>query len=234
MKINEYKWSENKILLVSNPFMLIEELRRLPNALILTPNTLLKDVLKTAANSIFMKYFHEKYGSDMQLIINEKILTQIVNYVNEAAGEIILKYDIDFQKLFHQLISVRSDETINFNHLEFILKLMEKYTTKEITIFLVGFENNINKLITKNYRNINLIRVINDLPSAGLDWNILLMLVIKDDEDMIEIIDLEKLKVFLELKSKTILRMQDINDFMNNHVTFQTYLIQRSFKKINN
>lgn len=115
-----------------------------------------------------MKYLAENNPHAFDELVNMKTVKEIENLFNSKAEYEFLNYEHNVTKLSKNFFIIDQSQKINVQLLEMYFFLLEKYATSNMFIFLFGFDNAYNQFLQTLYKNITIIKVVQQIQNIGL------------------------------------------------------------------
>ncbi|WKX02399.1 hypothetical protein [Candidatus Mycoplasma mahonii] len=192
--------------------------------LIITPMTKVSDVFSFASNNAFSKH----YIDEIYIMIDELMDVDKINAFMMKNNELtdVLDIDINKNKLMKDIFKFE-DRYINLMDVEKLLLILTKTSNKKMRILITGFPG-IDLDLERSMIDIFLLSSNLSL----IKWKTIERLIIDNDAEVIEIIDADKFKSWLELKTRMVLSKQDIDDFLLQKKTFNTFIIQKTLNQL--
>lgn len=222
------KIEENKIIYTNNILKTIKSMSKIKDTIVLTPLTNIEDLLNLRSSNILKKIIETLMQENKEFINNDYLL-ELTNDINIKLGLDLIDYEIPNDKLIKFFFKEQKIQ-INFSIIPKLIKIFEKYSLKNINIIISGFDNNTD-IIQSQYSHVNLILITNTLVNIGLNW-INIELVEFDTKEEFKIENKELLLNWLELDIKSVLRISDVCDYLNGNISMNSFLIERSLKKL--
>jgi len=218
--------TESRVVFSNNIFKSFNKFLNVKNTIIITPLTKIEELLNLKTNNILKKYIN---NTDKDEFLKYDALSSFVESVNEDFGAEILKYDVDEEKLLKLLLS-ENKLVMNRTLLNLILNFYEKYTLNNLTIVIAGFDDSL-PFVEKVFKHLNVIYITNKLTGIGLTWNNIELLSFDTDDDF-KVENRNGLKEWLELKTRTLLTIDDINKYLLGKINMNSFLIERALKEL--
>ena len=222
MKIN---FSENKVLYTNNILKWLSYFNKQENTLLISPITNSENILNMKNASVLKKVFEENVNN-IENFINTQKLREIATKINEIFNQEIVKIELPFDKLIKNIFEINGIEW-NENLIIKTLDILERYSSKVVNVVIAGFQINLNK----QFSMLNIFQITNNMQNT-INWSNLEQLVILDLEEPLEIIDKDKFKAWLELQTKTVLTIKDLENYFNGKVCFNSFLIEKALKSL--
>jgi len=221
MKVNE-----SKVIFSNNIFKSFSKFLDEKNTIIITPLTKINELLNLKSNNILKKYID---NIDKNEFLKYEALSSFVKDINDDFGADILKFDVDEDKLLKLLLS-ENELIINRSLLNLLLNFYEKYSLNNLTIVIAGFDKSL-YFVEKIFKHLNVVYITNKITNIGLTWSNIELLSF-DTKDNFKVESRDGLKEWLELKTKTLLTIDDINKYLSGEINMNSFLIERSLKEL--
>lgn len=226
MKIfgNNFDIEVGRMIYTNNPFKLLRELVSANKELIvITPFTKVKEIINFTKNGGLESSFAIN-DINIEGMLNIGKLNQTSEEFNRLLRTELLSLNLDMQK-FVKTIFELSDVNFSEENINSILEFAASNFLKLPPIAIAGFED---LVITKKIPHIELISDFrNKVKFENLDG-----LLIEQADDVFEVHDVDAFVSWLELKTKTALSVEMINNFLNGKVDISSYLINNALKEL--
>lgn len=214
----------NKILYTNNIFHWIEKFLKQDNTIIITPITKIEELLPIKSNSIL---YREIQNNKLETMFNYQIIQESCDRINKLFFTEVLNWDVNLEKAIKFFYEVNNNIKINEVFLNKYFHFLNKNTAKQLNIIVVGFED----IAPEHFSMLNIHLLTSKLQNK-VTWNNLESLIILDKQDGWEILDKEKFKSWIELKTKNVLNIHDFEDYFSGVATMQTFLINQALSNI--
>lgn len=225
MKISEYL--EEKIFYTQNIFKWMKVFSTDKNVIVITPLTKISDLLDISSSSFIYKELLEMTDGDINKIIRQSDVVSFLSQINKLFNLDVVEMDLNFNKIIKAIFKISEEHEISESFIKKYLMLLNKHTNKMITILISDF----NKIESLNLNMVNVHYFTNKI-QGYVNWSNIEQLVILDKEEPFEVLDRDKFLSWLELKTRTVLTIKDLNSYFDNEINFNSFLIEKALRSI--
>lgn len=226
MKIfgNNYDVEVGRCVYTNNPFKLMKRIvEENKEVVIITPFTKVKEVINFNKNGGIDQFVAES-ESGIETYLSIENVNKIVESLNAIIGDELMAPNLDFAKFIKMILEL-SEAYVSEKNINSVLKFITKYATKSPQILIAGFDNaDIDKTVPH-------LELISDFKNK-VRYESIEGLLIELEAEMFEVYDLDAFISWLELKTKTALNHQMINNFLDGKVDISSYLISKALKEL--
>lgn len=208
----------------NNPFKLLSKIsRENKDLIIITPFNKVKDIINFTKSGGLETSF-AKNNIYIENLLNINSLNSISEEYNAAVGANLLQLNLDSQKFLKNIFDL-TDENVSELNINYVLEFVNENFSKLPPIVVVGFDD---IEITKKVPHMEVISNFkNKVKFETIDG-----LLIHLENEIFEVHDSEAFIAWLELKTRTVLSTEMLNNFLNGKSDFSSFAISNAIKEL--
>ncbi|MCK5867621.1 MAG: hypothetical protein KAG14_04410 [Mycoplasmataceae bacterium] len=212
-----------KICITKNIFKWINYFSIQKNSLVITPITKVSSILSFKKDGHIFEYLRESI--ELEKLINEENINNEIEKINNILNYPLFELNLSNSSIYKMFFNI-VEENINETNLLSILKIIDKFITKKLTIYIVEIPFDFEKYY---FENINISMIVSN--TEIIKWETLENIVFLD-EDMLEILDRDKFISWLEFKTNMVINEKILDDYFKGVVNMNTLIITKAIKNI--